>query len=166
MGYWISHNTCGRIHQFHQMSSPISLIDHGGLGVIPIAIRVTQIPDGADSLDCQISRLMNSGDLLRVSQVVCCQLYIHFSLLGDQISQIGSPVTTSSCTSWAFDILTQCLHITILQETKLIHALVLHHCLGITCTEPNVFKNCSHACLPCFFPFFLYLGFLPVPGKI
>ena len=146
----------------------ISLINHGGLGVIPIAIWVTQLPDGVDGLDCPISRVTSLRDLLRVLQGVCCKLNIHFNLLTDQMSQIGSPVIMSSCTFWAFDILTQCLHITILQETEIIqgiNALVLHHCLGSACTAPKVLKICSHACLHHFFTF-LYLGFLPALGKI
>ena len=127
-----------------------------------------RLPDGVDGLDCQIRRWMSLKNLLRVLQVVCCKLNIHFSLLADQMSQIGSPVITSSCTSWAFDILSQCLHNSILQETEIlqgINTLVLHHCLGSASTAPKVLKNCSQACLHHFFTF-LYLGLLPALGRI
>ena len=94
------------------------------------------------------------------SLTICCEFYIHLSLLANQMSQVGSPVVSPSCTSRAFDILAQCLNIPILEQAEVIqglNALVFHHCLGSACTAPKVFKNCSHACLHCLSFLFFHL---------
>ena len=61
------------------------------LSLIMGALGLSQLPSES-CMDCQISRLANSRDLLKVSQLICCKLYIHFSFLADQMSQVGSPV--------------------------------------------------------------------------
>ena len=68
---------------------PISLINHRGLTVIPIAIRVMQPSDSMDGLDCLMSGLMSLRNLLRVSQVVCCKHDVHCSLLADKCPRLA-----------------------------------------------------------------------------
>ena len=128
-----------------------------------------QVPDGVDGLDCYISRLMNSRDLLRISQVICCQIYIHFSLLDNKVSQIVSPVITPSCNS---------RHLTFLHNVSTSPSFRKHWpskvsmpwsstiCLGSMCTPPKVFKSYLHACLHHFFLSFLSWVFFSAYGKI
>ena len=44
------------------------------------------------SLHCEVSGQADLRYLLRVSQIQCCQFYIHLSLLADEMPQVGSPV--------------------------------------------------------------------------
>ena len=82
------------------------------------------------------------------------------------MSQIGSPVITPSCTSWAFDILTQCLNISILRNHRSSKVWTSTIALASCALHPRSSKTAFMlACIISFLSF-LYLGSLTSLGRI
>ena len=126
-----------------------------------------QLPDSVDGLDCQISWLMSSRNLLRVSQVVCCKLNIHFSLWLTRCPRLSdlllSPAAPPGHLTFLHNVSTS---LSFRKQRSSEVSMLWSSTISWQCMPaPNALKDSSHGCLHSFFTF-LCLGFLPVLGKI
>ena len=130
-----------------ESSGPISIIDHRCKRIIISAFCIYKSTNGSYHRNCNICSSSLMRDLLRTPEPICSQLDVHLCPMAYRMGKVCTAVISSCNSVRTFNILTQCLNVSISEVAKFmqpINALVINNGIGSLIHESNVGEETAH----------------------